>query len=90
MLFYIYGLNYAKAGEIIGTSHEAVRERYQKKKTLIFTSPKERKRIAIDKKEIDLNEKKVLGMGSLVWVLKITMMVTEGRRSIHLLLPFAF
>ena len=60
MILYHSGLCYGKAGKILGVSHEAIREWYQKGKELFVDSveKKERKRIAVDEKEIKVNEKK--------------------------------
>ena len=88
MLLYRYGLSYTKAGEIVGVSHEAIREWYQKGKELFeFTPSKERKRIAIDEKETDINGKKVY-----LWACVdvdteevLAIMVTEGRCGIDTL-----
>jgi transposase-like protein len=60
MLLYKAGLSYRKAGEIVGVSHEAIREWYQKGRSLFAQTPvRKRKWIAIDEKEIDINGKKV-------------------------------
>jgi transposase-like protein len=82
MVLYKAGLSYEKAGEIVGVSHEAIREWYQKGKELFECAPpKERKRIAIDEKEIDIKGKKVY-----LWACVdvdteevLAVMVTDGR-----------
>ncbi len=57
MLLYNAGLSYKKASMFVDASHEAVREWYQKGKILFEASTeiRERKRIAVDEKEITIN-----------------------------------
>ena len=57
ILFYYTGLSYKKAWMFAHASHEAVREQFQKGKMLFETSieVKNRKRIAVDEKEIKIN-----------------------------------
>jgi transposase-like protein len=57
ILLYDAGLSYKKAGMFAGASYEAVREWYQKGKELFEQSieAKERKRIAVDEKEMKIN-----------------------------------
>ncbi len=79
ILLYHAGLSYEKAGTFVNASYEAVRKWYQKGKELFeqSTEKKNRKRVAIDEKEItingttifiwgavDLNDEKVIA----VWV----------------------
>jgi len=89
MVLYRAGLSYRKAGEIVGVSHEAIREWYQKGRFLFEQVPaRERKRIAIDEKEIDVNGRKVF-----LWTVVdvdneevIAVMVTKWRCSLDTLL----
>ena len=63
MLLYHSGLSYEKAGMFVGASYESVREWYQKGKELFEESTKKKaiKLIAVDKKEITINDlKKIL------------------------------
>src|SRR5574340_783598 len=57
MLLYNAGLSYKKAGSFVNASYEAVREWYQKGKEIFDQSVevKERKRVAIDEKEMKIN-----------------------------------
>jgi len=57
MLLYNAGLSYKKAGSFADASYEAVREWYQKGKIIFDQSVKvkERKRIAVDEKEMKIN-----------------------------------
>lgn len=81
IVLYKAGLSYRKAG-IVGVSHEAIRLWYQKGRELFEHVPaRERKRIASDEKEIDINGQKVY-----LWTVVdvdteevIAVMVTTGR-----------
>ncbi len=57
ILLYNAGLSYKKAGSFVNVSYEAVREWYQKGKEIFDQSVevKERKRVAIDEKEMKIN-----------------------------------
>ena len=57
MLLYNAGLSYKKSGSFVNASYEAVREWYQKGKEIFDQSieVKERKRIAVDEKEMKIN-----------------------------------
>jgi len=57
MILYHFGLSYEKTGEILGVSHEAIREWYQKGKEFFeqTTKRKRRKRVAVDEKQIQIN-----------------------------------